>query len=161
MKYKERMDELVEQLNDANYRYYVLDNPVMMDFEYDGEPIEKDEDAYSAAMAEIYDTEKLVINYSYECEKFTIIHGIQMTGMKNGQRLWIILPDGSCSDISRKFDFNNNIRLNDFRVLYDETVLFCVDEEADRYPGSTIEYQIDIMPGEIISKTQVVRTPLE
>ena len=133
----------------------------MMDFEYDGELIEKDEDAYSKTMAEIYDTEKLVINYSYECEKFTIIHGIQMTGMKNGQRLWILLPDGSCSDISRKFDFNNNIRLNDFRVLYDETVLFCVDEEADRYPGSTIEYQIDIMTGEIISKTQVVRTPLE
>ena len=35
MNYKERMDELVEQLNDANYRYYVLDNPVMLDFEYD------------------------------------------------------------------------------------------------------------------------------
>ena len=35
MNYKERMDELVAQLNDANYRYYVLDNPVIMDFEYD------------------------------------------------------------------------------------------------------------------------------
>ena len=35
MNYKERMDELVEQLNDANYRYYVLDDPSMLDFEYD------------------------------------------------------------------------------------------------------------------------------
>ena len=35
MNFKERMDELVEQLNDANYRYYVLDNPQMLDFEYD------------------------------------------------------------------------------------------------------------------------------
>ena len=35
MNYKERMDELVAQLNDANYRSYVLDNPVIMDFEYD------------------------------------------------------------------------------------------------------------------------------
>ena len=32
---KKRIDELVEQLKDANYRYYVLDNPEMPDFEYD------------------------------------------------------------------------------------------------------------------------------
>ena len=32
---KKRMDELVELLKDANYRYYVLDNPEMPDFEYD------------------------------------------------------------------------------------------------------------------------------
>ena len=35
MNFKERMDELVEQLNAANYRYYVLDDPLMHDFEYD------------------------------------------------------------------------------------------------------------------------------
>lgn len=35
MNFKERMDELVRQLNDANYRYYVLDDPQMLDFEYD------------------------------------------------------------------------------------------------------------------------------
>ena len=35
MNYKERMDELVDQLNEANYRYYVLDDPQMLDFEYD------------------------------------------------------------------------------------------------------------------------------
>ena len=35
MNFKERMNELVEQLNEANYRYYVLDDPQMMDFEYD------------------------------------------------------------------------------------------------------------------------------
>ena len=35
MNFKERMDELVEQLNAANYRYYVLDDPQMLDFEYD------------------------------------------------------------------------------------------------------------------------------
>ena len=29
------MDELVEMLNTANYRYYVLDDPQMLDFEYD------------------------------------------------------------------------------------------------------------------------------
>jgi len=32
---KERIDHLVEVLKDANYRYYVLDNPEMPDFEYD------------------------------------------------------------------------------------------------------------------------------
>ena len=35
MNFKERMDELVSQLNEANYRYYVLDDPKMLDFEYD------------------------------------------------------------------------------------------------------------------------------
>ena len=35
MNFKERMDELVGQLNAANYRYYVLDDPQMPDFEYD------------------------------------------------------------------------------------------------------------------------------
>lgn len=35
MIYKERMDTLVNQLNEANYRYYVLDDPQMLDFEYD------------------------------------------------------------------------------------------------------------------------------
>lgn len=35
MNYKDRMDELVQILNEANYRYYVLDNPAMLDFEYD------------------------------------------------------------------------------------------------------------------------------
>ena len=35
MNVKERMDELVEKLNQANYRYYVLDDPQMLDFEYD------------------------------------------------------------------------------------------------------------------------------
>ena len=32
---KKRIKELTEQLNEANHRYYVLDNPTMPDFEYD------------------------------------------------------------------------------------------------------------------------------
>ena len=32
---KERMKQLTDQLNEANHRYYVLDNPTMPDFEYD------------------------------------------------------------------------------------------------------------------------------
>ncbi len=32
---KERIDELTNLLKDANYRYYVLDDPKMLDFEYD------------------------------------------------------------------------------------------------------------------------------
>ena len=32
---KQRMEELTSTLNEANYRYYVLDNPTMPDFEYD------------------------------------------------------------------------------------------------------------------------------
>ena len=32
---KQRINSLVQQLNDANYRYYVLDDPTMLDFEYD------------------------------------------------------------------------------------------------------------------------------
>lgn len=35
MEPKERIDSLVELLNDAGYRYYVLDNPTMPDYEYD------------------------------------------------------------------------------------------------------------------------------
>ena len=32
---RERIQELTQLLNEANYRYYVLDDPQMMDFEYD------------------------------------------------------------------------------------------------------------------------------
>lgn len=32
---KERIEELTKILNDANYRYYVMDDPTMLDFEYD------------------------------------------------------------------------------------------------------------------------------
>ena len=35
MEIRERMDELTRILNEANYQYYVLDNPTMLDFEYD------------------------------------------------------------------------------------------------------------------------------
>ena len=35
MQVKQRMDELKKILNEANYQYYVLDNPTMLDFEYD------------------------------------------------------------------------------------------------------------------------------
>ena len=35
MNFKERIDELIDQLNEANYRYYVLDDPKLLDFEYD------------------------------------------------------------------------------------------------------------------------------
>lgn len=35
MNAKERMEQLTQKLNEANYRYYVLDDPTMPDFEYD------------------------------------------------------------------------------------------------------------------------------
>ena len=35
MEPKDRIRELTEVLNEAGYRYYVLDNPTMQDFEYD------------------------------------------------------------------------------------------------------------------------------
>ncbi|MDD6199684.1 MAG: NAD-dependent DNA ligase LigA [Firmicutes bacterium] len=35
MEVKERMEELTRLLTEANYRYYVLDDPTMQDFEYD------------------------------------------------------------------------------------------------------------------------------
>ena len=35
MEVQQRMDSLVQILNEANYLYYVLDNPTMLDFEYD------------------------------------------------------------------------------------------------------------------------------
>ena len=49
---KKRMDELTAILNDANYRYYVLDDPQMPDFEYDRllrelEDLEKEHPALS------------------------------------------------------------------------------------------------------------------
>ena len=49
---KERIEELTKLLNDANYRYYVMDDPVMLDFEYDHllrelEELEKTNPAYA------------------------------------------------------------------------------------------------------------------
>ena len=35
MEAKERILELTKLLNEANHRYYVLDDPTMPDFEYD------------------------------------------------------------------------------------------------------------------------------
>ena len=35
MEARQRIDQLIEILNEANYRYYVLDDPTMPDFEYD------------------------------------------------------------------------------------------------------------------------------
>lgn len=35
MEVRQRIDELVALLNEANYQYYVLDDPQMLDFEYD------------------------------------------------------------------------------------------------------------------------------
>ena len=35
MEAKQRIDELIRILSEANYRYYVLDDPTMLDFEYD------------------------------------------------------------------------------------------------------------------------------
>lgn len=35
MEARERIAELTQRLNDANYRYYVMDDPIMPDFEYD------------------------------------------------------------------------------------------------------------------------------
>ena len=35
MNIKQQIEELTQILNDANYRYYVLDDPQMPDFEYD------------------------------------------------------------------------------------------------------------------------------
>ena len=32
---KERVEELTKLLNEANYRYYIMDDPVMQDYEYD------------------------------------------------------------------------------------------------------------------------------
>lgn len=54
MEAKQRMDELVAVLNDANYRYYVLDDPKMLDFEYDRllrelENLERENPAYVRA----------------------------------------------------------------------------------------------------------------
>ena len=35
MEARQRIEQLTDILNDANYRYYVMDDPVMQDFEYD------------------------------------------------------------------------------------------------------------------------------
>jgi len=54
MEAKNRIEELTKLLNDANYRYYVMDDPVMQDFEYDRllrelEDLEKEYPQYAAA----------------------------------------------------------------------------------------------------------------
>ena len=35
MEARQRIEELTRILNEANYKYYVQDNPTMQDFEYD------------------------------------------------------------------------------------------------------------------------------
>ena len=35
MEVQKRIEELTNILTEANYRYYVMDDPVMLDFEYD------------------------------------------------------------------------------------------------------------------------------
>ncbi len=35
MELRQRIEELTQKLNEANYRYYVLDDPILHDFEYD------------------------------------------------------------------------------------------------------------------------------
>ena len=54
MQIKEKIDVLVNTLNEANYRYYVLDDPTMPDFEYDRmlrelELLEEENPAYARA----------------------------------------------------------------------------------------------------------------
>lgn len=54
MEAKNRIEELTKLLNDANYRYYVMDDPVMQDFEYDRllrelEDLEKKYPQYASA----------------------------------------------------------------------------------------------------------------
>ncbi|MBO5837082.1 MAG: NAD-dependent DNA ligase LigA [Oscillospiraceae bacterium] len=54
MQAKERIAQLTQILNDANYQYYVLDNPTMPDFEYDHllrelEDLEKENPELAAA----------------------------------------------------------------------------------------------------------------
>ena len=54
MEIQKRIKELTQILNEANYRYYVLDNPTMLDFEYDHllrelEDLEKDYPQYIQA----------------------------------------------------------------------------------------------------------------
>ena len=54
MEIQKRIKELTQILNEANYRYYVLDNPTMLDFEYDHllrelEDLEKDYPQYVLA----------------------------------------------------------------------------------------------------------------
>ncbi len=54
MEAKKRIEELAKLLNDANYQYYVMDDPVMQDFEYDHllrelEDLEKEYPQYASA----------------------------------------------------------------------------------------------------------------
>ena len=52
MEASKRVDELIRILNEANYRYYVMDDPVLLDFEYDRmlRELEDLERAYPALM---------------------------------------------------------------------------------------------------------------
>ena len=50
---KKRVDELTQILNEANYNYYVLDNPTITDQEYD------------KYYRELLDIEKLYPEFSY------------------------------------------------------------------------------------------------
>ncbi len=58
---KERVEELTRILTEANYRYYVLDNPAMQDFEYDRllRELEKLEEAYPELSAAASPTKRV------------------------------------------------------------------------------------------------------
>ncbi len=58
---KQRIDALTQQLNEANYQYYVLDDPKMLDFEYDHllRELEELEEKYPALAREDSPTKRV------------------------------------------------------------------------------------------------------
>lgn len=83
MNYKERMDQLVMQLNEANYRYYVLDNPQIPDFEYDRllRELEELEAAYPAYSRQDSPTKRVGGQVLSKFEK--VIHPVPLMSLQD------------------------------------------------------------------------------
>ena len=80
---KERMEELTRLLTEANYRYYVLDDPTMPDFEYDRllRELEELEGKYPAFAAENSPTRRVGGEALSQFEK--VVHPVQLNSLQD------------------------------------------------------------------------------
>ena len=80
---KERMEELTRLLTEANYRYYVLEDPTLPDFEYDRllRELEELEGKYPAFAAENSPTRRVGGEALSQFEK--VVHPVQLNSLQD------------------------------------------------------------------------------
>ena len=83
MEARERIAELTNILNEANYRYYVMDDPVLLDFEYDKllRELEVLEAEYPAFAAEDSPTKRVGGEALSKFEK--VVHAVPLMSLQD------------------------------------------------------------------------------